>query len=795
VKRNRPEIQQVLVRLRRWIRRYVLLQGISVTLALACLMFWLTFGLDLAYFHLSRMELPGWFRLFCTLAMGTLLVATAISWAGTRLLRKMQPADLALALERKFPSLNDRLITAVELENHGGSDIQSSMLERTIDEAVSRLSGVQLRETINPMPLRRALTVASVLAASVLILGIADAQGMERWYQAYILGRDDYWEPYRRNSLKIYVLAPPGERERHFDAHGVYRHPRGADLQLVALVPEEAVPPQRVDLQYISHAGSGQQRGQLTLSRMGDSEFRHTLLRVVNDQELWFRGGDFVTRTPLRVQVVDPPRVEAIELDCDFPDYIDMEDRTLRVVGTQIEVPMETQFVLGADANKPLVRVTMRCQPMELSIAFHADHRTMSLPTRLTLTNSETGTLRSVELPESAATFFDAGRRRFNIPMKITSAAASLLADPDYQPSFPLPLPPDETLQIFLEDEDQIYSPEPASLTISGIVDQPPVVDTRRTGIGTVVTRMATIPIEGRLTDDYGLASAWFDYRLGQKPEDQKLPLARQPAGQKEFRLQQSPEVPVEYFNLIPLQLEEGQTIALSVYAADADNLNGPHIAHGELFTFKIVSKDELLARLFDREVTLRARFEQIRSEVDELRTNLEQTQQQISELVSKTGKNTSDWNVVMAYVDRGLHQIRKNHTESRSIEVSFRDLREEMVNNHIDTAELLERIERRIIEPMSLLNAADFLEVDRRFGTLRLTIERNGPSEAAAGEVVPAVSHLIDQMDQILAEMRDRGTINDLIQNLQDIIKRQKQQLEQTEDKRIEDSFFSPLK
>jgi hypothetical protein len=306
---------------------------------------------------------------------------------------------------------------------------------------------------------------------------------------------------------------------------------------------------------------------------------------------------------------------------------------------------------------------------------------------------------------------------------------------------------------------------------------------------------MATIPIEGRLSDDYGVQSAWFSYRLDKQPAEQKLPLARPPQGQKEFRLQSSPDVAVEFFNLIPLQLEDGQTIALSVDAADADNLNGPHVAHGELFTFKIVSKDELLARLFDREVTLRARFEQIRSEVDELRTSLEQTRQQISGLASQSGTGTSDWNVVMAYVDRGLHQVRKNHTESRSIEVSFRDLREEMVNNRIDTAELLERIERRIIEPISLLNAADFLEVDRRFGTLRLAIDRHGPVQAAADDVAPAINQLIAQMDRILAEMRDRGTINDLIQNLQDIIKRQKQQLEQTEEQRIEDSFFSPLK
>jgi septation ring formation regulator EzrA len=213
------------------------------------------------------------------------------------------------------------------------------------------------------------------------------------------------------------------------------------------------------------------------------------------------------------------------------------------------------------------------------------------------------------------------------------------------------------------------------------------------------------------------------------------------------------------------------------------------------VLSFKIVSKEDLLGKLFDREVTLRARFEQIRAEVADLRSSFDQTRQQVRAIEDKSAGNAPAPAVVQAYVDRALHQIRKNHTESRSIEVSFRDLREEMVNNRVDTGELLERIERRVIEPMSLLNSADFLDADRRLGTFRLAMERQTGLSAAAEETVPALDHLIAQMDAILAEMRDRGTFNELIQSLQDIIQREKQLLEQTEDKRIEGDFFTPQK
>lgn len=799
VTQNRPEIQKVLRRLRRWIRRYILVQGLAATLALACLLFWLSFGLDLAYFRLSNLELPAWFRIACSILMAGLLVGTVMTWVGSKLLRRIRPSDLALALERRFPELNDRLITAVELADRHPDGPQARMLDRTIDEAVSRLTSLQLQETIDPLPLRRMLTAAAVLAISVLILGIANAQGMERWYNAYILGKDDYWEPFRRNELKIHIVAQPGDRIREFDEHGIYKHPRGADLLLVATVPDKSTPPQQVRLHVLSHGTSGQQRQQLTMARMGNSEFRHPLIRVVADQELWFRGGDYINRRPFRVQVVDPPRIDTLELKCDYPSYTGLdsrEDHPVQVVGMQVALPMETQFDLRAASNKPLRKVIFRTSQYELAFGFNSSsQQNAPLATRLTFINSESSEVRSINLPEPPEEFFDSSRRHFHLPLKVSSKAKEQLAGAVEKIAFPLPIIPDDTIQITLEDEDLIFSPEPASLMINGIVDQPPVVETRRVGIGTAVTRMATIPVEGKLLDDYGVESAWFSYRKDKAEKDERQDLINPPAGQKEFRLQQKPDVNVEYLNLIPLQMQEGEKLSLSVIARDGDNLNGPHESHGELLTFQIVSVDELLARLADREMSLRARFEQNRSEVADLQQALTKMQAQITELETASEQTAVAVSVIAAYVDRGLHQIRKNHTESRSVETSFRDLRDEMVNNRVGTAELLERIERRVIEPLSLINSQDFLTVDQLLGTLRLAIERKQNMSGVAADVMPAVEQLLAHMDAVIAEMQDRGTLNDVILNLQKMIESQEKLLEETENKRIEDSFFTPLK
>ncbi len=794
---SRPEIRRVLNQLRSWIRRYVLVEGLAVLLALGCLLFWLTYGIDLVWFQFSQLELPHQFRVLTTIFMTVLLVGVAVYWIGLRFFRRMEEADLALALERQFPDLNDRLITAVQMEGLPTTPAQQAMLERTTNEAVSRLSQLELKKTLNPVPLRRMIVLAALLGGSVLGMGIANAAGVERWYQAYILGKNNYWEPFRKNDLLIQILTTPDERVRQFDEYGVYKHPRGSDLQIQALVPEHSVAPNRVRMQFVGFSPTGTRRGQLSMSRTGDSEFRHTLTRVVNDQQLWFRGGDFVNRMPFRIQVVDPPRVDSVSLKCDYPSYTGMdalEDREVRVSGMQVALPMETRFDLNALANKPIRAATIRTPHFELS--FGRDETGEPLPSRLLILDAETTSARAVPIDADLNSLFTKDFRGFSLPLIITTHAAEQLAKLETQATLPLPLVADETLQIILLDEDLIQSQEPATLTFNGIVDLPPVVETRRTGVGTVVTRNATIPLEGKITDDYGVASAWFMYRTNDNLDEKRQPLSRQPDGQKDFKLQQSQDQPFERLNLIPLKLEEGQILTMSVYAEDGDTLNGPHVSHGEMFTFHIVSQDELLAKLFDREVSLRTRFEQVRSEIQELRKSLEGTQAQLAGTSEANGTQTkADPQVMLGYIDRALHQLRKNHTETRSIELGFRDMRDEMINNRIDTAELLERIERRIIEPMSLLNQSEFFEVDRNLGTFRLAVERQTSAEAPAAESITSVDRLLQRIDSILAEMRDRGTINDLIQGLQDIIKREKQLLEQIEEKRIEDSFFGPAK
>ncbi|MCA8990463.1 MAG: hypothetical protein KDA88_00705 [Planctomycetaceae bacterium] len=798
--RDRRTIQTTLAGLRQRIRNYILVEGLSGVVAIACGLFWITYFVDLLHFQVSKLELPGWIRTLFLLAMAGTFLTTLCVWVFFRYFRSLRERALALVLERRFPELDDRLIAAVELmENPGDpTPLQREMQDQTIEQATQIASRLKLADVFEPTPLRRNLIVASVLMLTVLIFGVANTQAMGRWVDAFILGRPDYWEAFRQSELQVFVRTQPGNRRRDFSEDGILKHPRGADLELIAVSPDGKEAPDRVTLQYIGFGGDGIQRGRAPMTASAEGEFHHTLTRVIDDHDVWVRGGDFINRRPYRIQIVDPPRVDDIRLHCDYPSYTGKdgeEDRPVVVVGTQISLPMETSFDMQILANKPLYEVHLRAKLFELVCI--RDRNTA----QLTVIDPETEEKQLVEVQVAEQLFAD-DALSISVPMQVSLHSGFGTEELVDLTSLPLIIPSDTSLQITLIDQDEIYSPDPALVMINGIADLEPVVDTRLRGVSSVITRGASIPIQGRILDDYGVENAWFRYQVDESKDVGIRPLSRAPGGVREFPLEISSEEPVERFNVLPLELKVDQTLTVGVYAKDGDTLNGPHEGHGELFTFTIVSTDELLARLYDDEVNLRLRFEQIRDEIKDLRDSLTDNITLDAERQRLRGTPESAERdeelrkldvTIASFADRAIHLIGKKHTESRSIEIGFRSLREELVNNRVDTKETLERIDDGVLQPLQVLNDEEFQSADESYGNFRLVNERQGETSGALEQAAVTTDAVLRRMDQILVEMRDRGTFNEFIQQLQKLIEEEKKLKEEIQKKQNE-SFFNDL-
>ncbi|MGZ0168409.1 MAG: hypothetical protein ACKVHE_02530 [Planctomycetales bacterium] len=808
----RPELQSVLTQLRSRIRRYVFIEGAALILAVLGGLFWLSLAVDHAWFQISRLELPQWFRASFDIGVVGLVAFLLLSWVGLRLLRSYRTKALALVLERRFPELDDRLVTAVELAEAGSVDqgkLAVAMAGRTIDDAVKATRQLDLASVFDRGPLQRALVAAAVAIASIGGLAVASNSTLQTWKNSFIDLDAEYWR--RETGLVIRVIAQPGDIVREFNDQ-FYKHARGADLTIQIDVEEGRKAPERVQLKYRLANGRGQ--GTVLCSRVGDSTFRHSLAALLDDVEFYVYGGDFVNRTPYRVHIVEPPQLDQVELACFYPAYTRMrnpestDEKPLRDVvpvrGTQVELPNETEFLLNATCNKPLTKVRMQFGGYELT--FGRSTVGADASARLVHRSEEDEVLENRDIPaEVFGKWVSEDGTRISVPFVLsayeTDAAITRADGLTTEVGKPFVLAPDTNLRIYLEDSDGILTAEPSRIQVGGIVDETPIVETGLRGIGTSITRKASIPVLGRLIDDYGLASAQFEFKVDEtevadvRPFKNALSTHQDGSSRREFELDRDEEF--ERFEVLPLDLSLGQRLVLSVVATDGDNLNGPHRSRGERYAFKVVSNEELQSVLYQRELNLRAQFERVITETKQTQQDLILHRSRIDAkkrlLADKDESETAETAkrireielAVTACAERSLHAVRKNANETASVELSFRDIREELVNNGLHTPQTLERIDDRIVKPLGLITANDFPAVDEALGVFRLTNERRNNATEAIDHSVEMLRGMIIRMERVLAEMEKLKEFQKAVEELKLILEQQRGLLERTKKER----------
>ena len=72
----------------------------------------------------------------------------------------------------------------------------------------------------------------------------------------------------------------------------------------------------------------------------------------------------------------------------------------------------------------------------------------------------------------------------------------------------------DDVLIVSVTDTDGVASREPYRISLSVVKDDVPQVAVRLSGISTAITPDAVLPFVGKITDDYGLDRAWFEYQV-----------------------------------------------------------------------------------------------------------------------------------------------------------------------------------------------------------------------------------------------------------------------------------------
>ena len=494
--------------------------------------------------------------------------------------------------------------------------------------------------------------------------------------------------------------------------------------------------PNRVDIRYRLADG---RRGRAAMARRGNAlagrddsqEYRYQFSSVASDMTLDIVGGDARIRD-LQLRVVERPRVVHMELECQFPEYLQRPPRTLAVSG-DIDLPAATRVLLKAQANKPLQHVTVD-------------------------ETSPDGTARTLK-PGSTDTTFELALR---------------------------PLEADRQLFFTLHDTDNISSREPYRLLIAVVPDEPPQIAVRLFGVRTAITAEARIPFAGEIRDDHGIDRLWFEYQSHEQPSQQKF--WREDVGGA-TSITQIPAFDLRAFdedtNRRLVELEPVERFSLAIAASDAYDLSPtPRTGSSQVFAFEIVTAAHLRGLLERRELTMRQRFEAIYERMLDTRNLLGRlvapvdspvTPEQPTTAAEPVDEESTDMRTRRFRIVGAKQNVTQAASETIGVATGFDDILAELVNNRIATPELKKRLADYISQPLKELGNRRMPDLQNRLQWIEehsTTAEPNSTTALQAS--IRLADEILVEMTRILKQMLELEDYNEVLELLRNIINEQ---------------------
>jgi hypothetical protein len=733
------------------VRLYSLAEGIAAVAIVAGLGFWLGLAVD------WLLEPGPTARVLMWAAIAVAAAYVAWRYIGRRVLAPLPADSLALLVERKYPQLDEGLVTTVQAgvaysKNYdqawpglSGHEFNRALINATGRRVSAAIDEVQLSRVFNRQPLIRKGTAALLLALSIIAFALVQREAFGFWIERMQLS-EELWP----RSVRLTVV---GFEDR--DGAPVINVARDDDFELnvFASIIEGHSAPEEVEIRWRRESDGG--RGGGPMLRIGDAvpgqdeaqQYRYTF-KVSSDLEFDVIGGDDRVRN-LRLHAVERPAVTRIWLEVEYPSYMRRQPRSIPISG-RAELPEGASATIRVEANKPLASVHVRESAEQIDVA------------------------------------------------------ADVPGEEPRQFSFAIDAAVDRVFMITMHDEDGVENRDPFRLPLSVIPDESPELSVQLRGIGSAVTAQATIPLAGKVSDDYGIEEVWFEYQVDEG-DPERRPLRVQPEGLVELPM-------TEAFDLAEADSETrrprvavkpGQKLSLAVKARDAYDLaEEPHVGGSQRFLLEVVTPSQLRAILEKRELGLRQRFEAIYERmlsVQELLDRIDlaaagQDAEDIAGAESERGRGEST-----AAGDRVRQRDRSRVSgaeqtatqlsfETAGVAEGFDDIVAELINNRVDTEELKERLEQGISEPLKEVSGELLPRLEERLAELGRAYDADVSSSAEPLAAAKADAEAAaEAMKAILDRMLELESYNELVELLRGIVADQQQIKERTQQQQRE--------
>ena len=547
------ELQHKLRALRGHLRRLILLAGASrVVLVVAAVL-----AASLMLDWMVKLETPG--RAVLLAAAGVLTLYALWRFLVVPLRVRLGDEELAIALERRFPELQDRLISTVQFARAPDTGpLSQAMVAQLQRDTLSQTQPLEFQAVATARP------TAAWAVGAALTLVVASLYTL--WFPttaAIFAAR--FFDPFSAiewpRHTQLTVLAH--DKDNHplaLDGDRIFV-PKGEDLHLTVRAARHSGklwhPPSRVSVRYRFDAGGS---GRRNVPMSSHATYITAFPTVTESFVFDVAGGDDTTR-PLRVQVRNRPRIEDIRVTLRAPDYAgepehvqpDGRGGIVGLAGSVATIAVTTNKSIAAAPGS--ARILVDGKPVA-DMAFAGDQ-----PTRLT------GSFR-----------LETGHKQYAVALVDTLGLAN--------------------------------SP-PTSYRLDVRPDRAPVVQLPQPGGSRKVTPKAVVPLRVVAKDDYGVRRVRFVSQRGDqgKPTTHTLPDPKT----SEKTVERSHE-----WDLTELALKQREMLLVHAEAEDAFAASrdgkpvGPNVGKSPTYQLSVISEAEMAALLQRRQQEIKERLKKL---------------------------------------------------------------------------------------------------------------------------------------------------------------------------------------
>jgi hypothetical protein len=669
-------------------------------------------------------------------AVGRLLVRRLFQPLATQL----DDTELALAVERQSPDIRQELISSLQFEQSLAGPARgdsTAMMAAVVARVQQRIREIPFAQAIDANRVRKHLGGLLVALAFFGCWAGVDAGSLGTWAARNLLLRNVDWPRY--TSLAFAEVEG-----------GVVRLPQGDGLT-VRITVTGPVP----DQVFLNYQFRGGEQGTEPMSRTGEREFTLTIDTVLADAVLRAEGGDALP-AELRVTVVERPRLADLQVRVQFPDYMERDAEDVPPTEGELRLPRGAKLSFAGKSQKPIDEAFLLFGDRKWPLARGADGSSFA----------------GGFAPETSG-----------------------------------------LLTIDVIDVDKLGAGAPPKLVLRVGEDRPPTIDFRLRGIGNLIAAHARIPGDLKVKDDFGIRSidvsmrAVLDAPADSKPADTKPdgtaatppPVAPFVTAQASYT-NELPRSALRYESPATVDLMQwnpsldetapqngvrpGMLLSLRFGAKDNFGPGEPHQGYGELLTFRVVTREKLLAELQRRQVEQR---EELRRILDEEQTALGELREILNP--NAAGDKTS---AVRARLKAMARQQQTLGRRTAFVGELYQRILLEYENNRLVEPNKVRQIEAAIPQPLAAVAKESFP------GTARLVDAfSSSGEEATKSDAVTGYAEIVRRLTAVLAEMKQAESLAALLEDLRSVIKIEDSVLQEVERRKQaeEQNTFGPGK